>query len=123
MLSSPRRDQVFRLRLRRRDQEREYRARPRVLRRQSSKRLASANRAAPRSARRSGALTAMVEAVVLAGGLGTRLRPLVNEVPKPMAPINGRPFLELLLEYWIDQGVRRFVISVGYLAGRIREHF
>jgi len=65
----------------------------------------------------------MVEAVVLAGGLGTRLRPLVNEVPKPMAPINGRPFRELLLEYWIDQGVRRFVISVGYLAGRIREHF
>jgi D-glycero-alpha-D-manno-heptose 1-phosphate guanylyltransferase len=40
-----------------------------------------------------------------------------------MAPINGRPFLELLLEYWIGQGVRRFVISVGYLAGRIREHF
>jgi len=65
----------------------------------------------------------MVEAVVLAGGLGTRLRPVVSEVPKGMAPINGRPFLELLLEYWIDQGVRRFVISVGYLAGQIRNHF
>ncbi len=64
-----------------------------------------------------------VDAIVLAGGLGTRLRPLVSDVPKPMAPVNGRPFLELLLEYWIGQGVRRFVLSVGYLAERITRHF
>ena len=63
------------------------------------------------------------DAIVLAGGLGTRLRPLVSDVPKPMAPVNGRPFLELLLEYWIGQGVRRFVLSVGYLADRITRHF
>ncbi|MGQ0545555.1 MAG: sugar phosphate nucleotidyltransferase [Betaproteobacteria bacterium] len=64
-----------------------------------------------------------MEAIVLAGGLGTRLRPLVSDVPKPMAPVKGRPFLELLLEYWIGQGVRRFVLSVGYLAERISGHF
>lgn len=64
-----------------------------------------------------------MEAVVLAGGLGTRLRAVVADVPKPMAPIEGRPFLEWLLEYWISQGIRRFVISVGYLAERITSHF
>ena len=64
-----------------------------------------------------------MEAIVLAGGLGTRLRPVVSDLPKPMAPINGRPFLEVLLEYWSGQGVDRFVLSVGYLAQRIRDHF
>lgn len=60
---------------------------------------------------------------MLAGGLGTRLRPVVSDVPKPMAPVNGRPFLELLLEYWIAQGVRRFILSVGHLAGKVEAHF
>jgi D-glycero-alpha-D-manno-heptose 1-phosphate guanylyltransferase len=64
-----------------------------------------------------------VEAIVLAGGLGTRLRAAVSDLPKPMAPVSGRPFLERLLEYWIGQGVRRFVVSVGYLAERITGHF
>jgi len=60
---------------------------------------------------------------VLAGGLGTRLRAVVSEVPKPMAPVAGRPFLEHLIGYWAAQGVRRFVVSVGYLAERISAHF
>jgi D-glycero-alpha-D-manno-heptose 1-phosphate guanylyltransferase len=64
-----------------------------------------------------------MEAIVLAGGLGTRLRGLVSDVPKPMAPVNGRPFLEILLEYWIGQGVRRFVLSIGYLAECVVRHF
>lgn len=64
-----------------------------------------------------------MEAVVLAGGFGTRLRAVVSDVPKPMAPVAGRPFLELLLAYWIRQGVRRFVLSIGYLAERISSHF
>ena len=64
-----------------------------------------------------------MEAVVLAGGFGTRLRSVVSDVPKPMAPVNGRPFLELLFEYWIAQGVQRFVLSVGYLAEKISAHF
>jgi D-glycero-alpha-D-manno-heptose 1-phosphate guanylyltransferase len=64
-----------------------------------------------------------MDAVVLAGGLGTRLQSVVRDVPKPMAPVADRPFLERLLEYWLAQGVRRFVISVGYLAERITDYF
>jgi D-glycero-alpha-D-manno-heptose 1-phosphate guanylyltransferase len=62
-------------------------------------------------------------AVVLAGGLGTRLRSTVPDVPKPMAPINGRPFLEHQLDYWIGQGICEFVISVGYRRDVIIDHF
>ena len=65
----------------------------------------------------------MTTAIVLAGGLGTRLRAAVPEVPKPMAPIAGRPFLEYQLGYWLAQGVARFILSVGYRAEVIMEHF
>ena len=54
-------------------------------------------------------------AIILAGGLGTRLRAAVPDLPKPMAPIAGRPFLEYLLDYWAAQGIRRFILSVGHL--------
>jgi len=64
-----------------------------------------------------------MEAVILAGGLGTRLRSVVSDVPKPMAPVNGRPFLEHLIEYWIRQGVQRFILSVGYRHEKIQRHF
>ena len=64
-----------------------------------------------------------MEAIILAGGLGTRLRAVVSDVPKPMAPIAGRPFLELLLDYWIGNGITRFVLSVGYLGHKIAHHF
>jgi len=64
-----------------------------------------------------------MEAVVLAGGLGTRLRAAVNDLPKPLAPVGGRPFLERLLDYWISQGVRRAVLAVGYKQELIRAHF
>lgn len=63
------------------------------------------------------------EAVILAGGLGTRLRSLVADRPKPMAPVGGRPFLELLLDSLARKGLRRVVLSVGYRAAQIREHF
>ena len=56
----------------------------------------------------------MTSALVLAGGLGTRLRSAVPDLPKPMAPVSGRPFLEHLLDYWILQEVHHFVLSVGY---------
>ncbi|KTD24145.1 nucleotidyltransferase family protein [Legionella maceachernii] len=62
-------------------------------------------------------------AVILAGGLGTRLRTVVSDVPKPMAPIHGRPFLEYLLDYWIAQGIKRFVLSIGYKYEIIVGHF
>jgi D-glycero-alpha-D-manno-heptose 1-phosphate guanylyltransferase len=63
------------------------------------------------------------EAVILAGGLGTRLRQAVPDLPKPMAPVNGRPFLEHQIDYWIEQGLRRFVLSVGFRQEQIVSHF
>jgi D-glycero-alpha-D-manno-heptose 1-phosphate guanylyltransferase len=62
-------------------------------------------------------------AIILAGGMGTRLREIVPNVPKPMAPISGRPFLEYLMDYWIVQGVKQFVISIGYKKEVIVDHF
>ena len=64
----------------------------------------------------------MTSALVLAGGLGTRLRSVVSKLPKPMAPVRGRPFLEHLLDYWLHQGVNHFVLSVGYLHELIIDH-
>jgi D-glycero-alpha-D-manno-heptose 1-phosphate guanylyltransferase len=64
-----------------------------------------------------------MDAVVLAGGFGTRLRAVVADVPKPMAPVAGRPFLEILLNALARQGVRRVVLSLGYQAGLIEGHF
>ena len=64
-----------------------------------------------------------MEAIVLAGGLGTRLRAAVPDLPKPMAPVGGRPFLEHLLDQWIRQGVTRFILSVGYRSQAITGHF
>jgi D-glycero-alpha-D-manno-heptose 1-phosphate guanylyltransferase len=63
------------------------------------------------------------EAVVLAGGFGTRLRSEVSDVPKPMAPISGRPFLEYLLSKLESQGINHVVLSVGYRYESIIGHF
>jgi D-glycero-alpha-D-manno-heptose 1-phosphate guanylyltransferase len=65
----------------------------------------------------------MTTAIVLAGGLGTRLRSAVPDLPKPMAPVTGRPFLAYLLDHWLDQGVQRFILSVGYRHEAIRGFF
>ena len=65
----------------------------------------------------------MTSAVILAGGLGTRLREAVPDVPKPMAPVRGRPFLEHQMDYWVGQGIDRFILSVGYRHEVISEHF
>jgi D-glycero-alpha-D-manno-heptose 1-phosphate guanylyltransferase len=64
-----------------------------------------------------------VEAIVLAGGFGTRLQKLVSDVPKSMACINHRPFLEYLFDYLISQGVKKVVLSVGYKHDIISDHF
>jgi D-glycero-alpha-D-manno-heptose 1-phosphate guanylyltransferase len=64
-----------------------------------------------------------MEAVILAGGLGTRLKSIIQDIPKPMADINGRPFLAFVLENLIAKGVDRFVISAGYKHEVIREYF
>lgn len=56
-----------------------------------------------------------MEAIILAGGLGTRLRSVVSEVPKCMAPVDGKPFLQYLLEYLSRYDIKHVVLSVGYL--------
>jgi len=63
------------------------------------------------------------EAIILAGGFGTRLQPIVADLPKSMALINGRPFLEYLLDYAILQGIGKVVLSVGYKRDLIINHF
>jgi D-glycero-alpha-D-manno-heptose 1-phosphate guanylyltransferase len=65
----------------------------------------------------------MTTAIVLAGGLGTRLRSAVPDLPKPMAPVAGRPFLAHLMDHWLGQGVQRFILSVGYRHEAIRSFF
>ena len=62
-------------------------------------------------------------AIILAGGLGTRLKKTVPSLPKPMAPILGRPFLEYQMDYWIGQGVNKFILSIGYLNQTVTKHF
>lgn len=62
-------------------------------------------------------------AVILAGGFGTRLASVVSDVPKPMAPVAGKPFLERLLDRLETSGVRRVVLAVGYKSEIIRAHF
>lgn len=64
-----------------------------------------------------------MEAIILAGGFGTRLRQVVPELPKPMAPISGRPFLEILLASLARKGFHRIVLSLGYMADAITDHF
>ena len=63
------------------------------------------------------------EAIILAGGLGSRLRSVVREVPKSMALVDQKPFLEYLLDYFYKQDISRFIISVGYKSTSISEHF
>ena len=64
-----------------------------------------------------------MEAIVLAGGFGTRLRQVVADVPKPMAPIAGHPFLEILLGSLARKGFSRVVLSLGFMAEKISDRF
>lgn len=62
-------------------------------------------------------------AIILAGGLGTRLRTVVQDRPKPMALVHNRPFLAHQLDYWIAEGIERFILSVGYKHEMITDFF
>lgn len=64
-----------------------------------------------------------IRVVLMAGGLGTRLRPLTETVPKPMLPVGGKPILELILRNFIEQGYRKFTIALNYRGELIREYF
>lgn len=61
----------------------------------------------------------MYDVVILAGGLGTRLKEISGEIPKPMVDISGRPFLYRLMEYLEQQGVRKIILSLSYKANYI----
>lgn len=63
------------------------------------------------------------EAIILVGGLGTRLSAVVPDVPKPMAPVAGRPFLDRLIERLAARGIGRIVLATGYKAEIIMEYF
>lgn len=64
-----------------------------------------------------------MEVIILAGGLGTRLRDVIRDIPKPMAPVAGRPFLDYILEWIRRYPVRKIIISAGYRADVIRDYF
>ena len=65
----------------------------------------------------------MYEAIVLAGGRGTRLQGVIKNVPKPMAPIGETPFLEIVIKMLIQKGFGHIIFSVGYMADIIMRHF
>ena len=62
-------------------------------------------------------------AIILAGGFGTRLQTVVNDVPKPMAPVNGQPFLNYQLRYLKHYGIKKIILSTGYLADAIHSYY
>ncbi len=63
------------------------------------------------------------EAIVLAGGFGTRLQKVVSELPKPMAPVAGKPFLQYILDDLINQEIEHVILAVGHLKESIINYF
>jgi D-glycero-alpha-D-manno-heptose 1-phosphate guanylyltransferase len=71
-----------------------------------------------------GPLPSQIDAIVLVGGLGSRLRPVVSDVPKPMAPVKGRPFLDVILAQLNRfPEVRKVILAAGYKAGILRARY
>ncbi len=64
-----------------------------------------------------------VQAVVMAGGFGKRLRPLTDELPKPMLPVGGRPLMELIIEQLHDTGIQHVYVTTHYMPEKIKRHF
>ncbi len=62
-------------------------------------------------------------AIVLAGGKGSRLKSVVSDIPKPMAPVNGSPFLAIILKHLQNQGIEKVILAVGYKYEVIQEYF
>lgn len=63
------------------------------------------------------------KAVILAGGKGTRMRPLTYEMPKPMIPLKGKPLVQHIIELCRKYEVREIIMSIGYMGDKIRDHF
>lgn len=64
-----------------------------------------------------------MEVIILAGGMGTRLKSVIDDVPKPMAPVGGKPFLEYIIHELALQGLNSIILSVGYKKEIIRSYF
>ncbi|MFH1718668.1 MAG: sugar phosphate nucleotidyltransferase [Planctomycetota bacterium] len=64
-----------------------------------------------------------VDVVILCGGMGSRLRAVVSDRPKPMARIDQRPFLDILIQFFSGFGFRRFILCAGYMSEVIRDHY
>ena len=64
-----------------------------------------------------------MDAVILCGGMGTRLKSVVSDRPKPMAAVNGKPFIQLLVDYAAGFGFKRFILCSGYRGDVIERHF
>jgi mannose-1-phosphate guanylyltransferase len=62
-------------------------------------------------------------AIILAGGLGTRLRPLTDNIPKPLLPVQGKPLIEHIIENLRNHGINKIILSTGYKAEMIKEYF
>ncbi len=65
----------------------------------------------------------MKEAIILAGGMGTRLQKVVSDVPKPMAPVSGKPFLYYVLKWLEKYNIEKVIVSAGYKADIIIKYF
>ena len=63
-----------------------------------------------------------IDVLILCGGLGTRLRDVVKDKPKCLAPINGKPFIDLLLDDLVLQGFQRIVLATGHLSYQLEQH-
>jgi len=63
------------------------------------------------------------EAVILAGGFGTRFLTVVKDIPKPMAAVSGKPFLGYILDFCIAQGIQKVILAVGYKYEVIQDYF
>ncbi len=64
-----------------------------------------------------------MKAIILAGGEGTRLRPLTDETPKPLLPIKGKPIIEHAINNFRKHGIKDIILSIGYKADKIKEYF
>ena len=64
-----------------------------------------------------------IDTVILCGGLGTRLKGVAKDLPKPMVDIHGKPFLDLIIDYIASFGFRRFILCSGYKADVIAEYY
>lgn len=64
-----------------------------------------------------------MEIIILSGGLGTRLNGILENIPKVMAPINNKPFLEYIFDDINNQGIERVILATGYKKEYIRDYF